>query len=72
MAQGTTGAESRINLSTYDNTTNASNCSLIATDTGDFGATFKINLKTTGANANSQFTPFLIDKTGNTNYIHLH
>jgi hypothetical protein len=41
MAQGATGAMSQLNLSTYDNTINPPNCSLIATDTGSYGATFR-------------------------------
>ena len=65
MGQGNSGATSQLNLSTYDTLTSTPNCSLIATDSGDFGATFKINLKISGANGNSQFTPFSIDKTGN-------
>jgi hypothetical protein len=65
MAQGGAGATSTINLSTYDHTTNAPNCSLIATDTGDFGATFQIKQKLAGANTNGQFTSFIMNVDGN-------
>jgi len=66
MGQGGTGAKSQLNLSTYDTTSsNLSNCSLIATDTGNFGGTFQINLKTPGLITNSQFTPFFINSSGN-------
>jgi hypothetical protein len=65
MGQGGAGATSTINLSTYDTTTNAPNCSLIATDTGDFGATFQIKQKLATADTNAQFTSFIIDKDGN-------
>jgi hypothetical protein len=67
MGSGGTGATSQSNLSTYDHTTNAPNCSLIATDTGTFGATFQIKQKTTGADTNAQFTSFYIDSAGNVN-----
>ena len=64
--QGGQGAKSQLNLSTYDTTSsNLSNCSLIATDTGNFGGTFQINLKTVGAITNTQFTPFYINSSGN-------
>lgn len=65
MGQGGAGATSTINLSTYDHTTNAPNCSLIATDTGDFGATFQIRQKLATADTNAQFTSLIIDKDGN-------
>jgi hypothetical protein len=66
MGQGGIGAKSQLNLSTYDTTSsNLSNCSLIATDTGNFGGTFQINLKTPGLITNSQFTPFFINSSGN-------
>jgi hypothetical protein len=65
MGQGGAGAISQINLSTYDTTTNAPNCSLIATDTGDFGATFQIKQKLATADTNAQFTSFIINKDGN-------
>ena len=65
MAQGGAGATSTLNLSTYDHTTNAPNCSLIATDTGDFGATFQIKQKLAGANTNGQFTSFIMNVDGN-------
>jgi hypothetical protein len=66
MGQGGTGAKSQLNLSTYDTTSsNLSNCSLISTDTGNFGGTFQINLKTPGAITNTQFTPFYINSIGN-------
>ena len=66
MGQGNVGAKSQLNLSTYDTTTsNLSNCSLIATETGNFCGTFQINLKTPGLITNSQFTPFFIDSSGN-------
>jgi hypothetical protein len=66
MGQGGTGAKSQLNLSTYDTTSgNLSNCSLIATDTGNSGGTFQINLKTPGAITNTQFTPFYINSSGN-------
>ncbi len=45
MAQGATGEMSRLNVSTYDDTINPQNCSLIATDTGSFGATFRRTLR---------------------------
>jgi hypothetical protein len=66
QGQGGLGAKSQINLSTYDtSTTNASGCSLIATDDGAYGSTFQINLKTSGANTNTQFTALQINTTGN-------
>jgi hypothetical protein len=65
MAQGGSGATSTLNLTTYNNTTNAPNCSLIATDTGDFGATFQIKQKLATADTNAQFTSLIIDKDGN-------
>jgi hypothetical protein len=65
MAQGGSGAKSILNLTTYDNTTNSTSCSLIATDNGSFGASFQINQKTSGANTNTQFTSFFISPTGN-------
>jgi len=66
QGQGGLGAKSQINLSTYDtSTTNASGCSLIATDDGAYGSTFQINLKTSGANTNTQFTALQINNTGN-------
>ena len=46
MAQGGSGATTQLNLSTYDTTTNLPNCSLIATDNGNYGATFQIKHKT--------------------------
>jgi len=65
MGQGGAGAISQINLSTYDTTTNAPNCSLIATDTGDFGATFQIKQKLAGADTNGQFTSLILNVDGN-------
>jgi len=65
MAQGASGASSTLNLTTYNNTTNAPNCSLSATDTGDYGATFQIKQKLAGADTNGQFTSFIMDKDGN-------
>ncbi len=35
----------QLNLSTSDTTTSLPNCSLIATDTGSFGATFQMEQK---------------------------
>ena len=37
-----------LNLFTFDNQKNAGSCSLIATDIGNFGNTFKISLETAG------------------------
>lgn len=65
MAQGGSGASSTLNLTTYNNTTNAPSCSLSATDTGDYGATFQIKQKLAGADTNGQFTSFIMDKDGN-------
>jgi hypothetical protein len=66
MGQGGVGAKSQLNLSTHDTTSsNLSNCSLIATDNGNFGCTFQINLKTSGIITNAQFTPFYINSIGN-------
>ena len=65
MAQGGAGATSTINLSTYDHTTNSTNCALIATDNGNFGATFQIRQKMEGADTNGLFTSFIMDKDGN-------
>ncbi len=65
MGQGNTGAISQLNLSTYDTTTNAPNCSLVATDSGSYGCTFEIKQKTLGADTNSQFTSLFISSTGN-------
>ena len=67
MAQGSTGATASINLNTFDNSSNPGSCSLIATDTGSYGNTFKINLKTTGLITSSQFTAFYIDNAGKIN-----
>ena len=64
MSQGGSGTTSQLNLTTYDNLTNAAGCSLIATDDGAYGSTFKINLKTTGANTNTQFTALHITNAG--------
>lgn len=58
MGHGNTGASSELNLSTYDQTTNAPNCSLIATDTWSSGATFQIKQKVKS---------FFIDYAGNWN-----
>jgi hypothetical protein len=58
------GTESRMNLSTYNNTKNCIHFSLIATDTGNFRATFNINLNTSEANANSQFTSLFTKTKG--------
>jgi hypothetical protein len=69
MSQGGTGATSQLNLSTYDHTTFLSPCSLIATDNGTFGSTFQIKQKTSGANANAQFTSLSIDASGNSSFI---
>ncbi len=55
----------QLNLASYDSINNAVGCSLIATDDGNFGSSFKINLKTSGAMTNAQFTPFYISNTGN-------
>ena len=65
MAQGNSGATSTINLSTYDTTTNQPNCSISATDNGNYGCTFQIKQKLEGADTNGQFTSFIIDKDGN-------
>ena len=65
MAQGGSGATTQLNLSTYDTTTNLPNCSLIATDNGNYGATFQIKQKTAGADANAQFTSLYINASGN-------
>ena len=65
MAQGASGASSRLNLTTYNNTTNAPNCSLIATDDGSYGCTFQLRQKLSGADTNGQFTSFIMDKDGN-------
>ncbi len=66
MAQGAAGATSALNLFTFDNATNEGSCSLIATDTGSYGNTFKINLKTSGGTITTgQFTALFIDNTGN-------
>ena len=63
--QGGSNAICQINLATYDYTSFLPNCSLIATDTGNFGSTFEIKQKKDGANSNSQFTSLFINKTGN-------
>jgi hypothetical protein len=68
MAQGGAGATSTINLSTYDhtvNSTNSTNCALIATDNGDYGATFQIRQKLAGADTNGLFTSFIMNVDGN-------
>jgi hypothetical protein len=65
MAQGGSGASSTLNLTTYNNTTNAPNCSLSATDDGSYGCTFQIKQKLSGADTNAQFTSFIMDKDGN-------
>ena len=67
MGQGGVGATSALNLSTFDNATNDGSCSLIATDTGNYGNTFKINLKTSGGTvATGQFTALFLDNTSGT------
>jgi hypothetical protein len=63
--QGSAGAKSQINLSTYEEGVNAPTCSLIATDDGNFSSSFQINLKTVGSITNSQFTAFQINTSGN-------
>ena len=45
MGQGGTNATASINLNAFDNGVHAGACSLIATDTGSYGSTFKINSK---------------------------
>jgi hypothetical protein len=65
MAQGGSGATSTINLSTYDHTTNSTNCALIATDNGNFGSTFQIRQKLAGADTNGLFTSFIMNVDGN-------
>ena len=42
--QGNKGAMAQLNLSASDTTTSLPNCSLIATDTGFFGATFQMEV----------------------------
>ena len=42
--QGNKGAMAQLNLSSSDTTTSLPNCSLIATDTGFFGATFQMEV----------------------------
>jgi len=69
MGQGGAGATSQLNLSTYDHTTFLSPCSLIATDNGTFGSSFQIKQKTSGANANAQFTSLSIDASGTVNIV---
>jgi hypothetical protein len=64
ICQGNVGAKSQINLSTFDVGDNQSNCSIIATDNGNFGATFQINQKTSGAITNTQFTSLFINASG--------
>jgi hypothetical protein len=64
MGQGNLGAKSQINLSTFDVGDNQSNCSIIATDNENFGATFQINQKTSGAIRNTQFTSLYINTSG--------
>ena len=59
-----TTATAQLNLSTYDTLTNSGNCSLIATES-NYGASFQINQKTSGAIGNSQFTSFYISPSGN-------
>jgi hypothetical protein len=65
MGQGGGGATSTINLSTYDHTTNSTNCALVATDSGNFGATFQIRQKLAGADTNGLFTSFIMNVDGN-------
>jgi hypothetical protein len=62
---GGLGSISQINLSTYDEGANQSSCSILATDNGNFGATFQINQKTSGAITNTQFTSLFINASGN-------
>ena len=64
MAQGGGTAKSQIDLATFDNPLYPSSCSLIATDNGNGGNSFQINLKTSGNINNTQFTPFYISPTG--------
>jgi hypothetical protein len=53
------------NLGTYlPSAGNAYNCSLTSTDDGFFGSSFAIKLKTSGAMANTQFTPLAISASG--------
>jgi len=63
--QGGAGAKSQINLSVYDPGIYANACTLLAIDDGQFGAIFKINLKTTGSITNGQFTALNIGNNGN-------
>jgi hypothetical protein len=65
--QGGGDAKCQMNLSTYDEGSNASSCSIIAIDDGSYGNTFQINLKTSGSITNSQFTALQINPGGNVN-----
>jgi len=66
MGQGGAAATASLNLFTFDNAANAGSCSIIATDMGSYGNTFKINLKTAGGTITTgQFTALFIDSTGN-------
>ena len=62
---GGSGAIARLNLSTYDFTTNEPPCSIITTDDGNFGSSFDIRLKTPGALANSQTSALFIKNDRN-------
>jgi len=59
--QGNKGAMAQLNLSASDTTTSLPNCSLIATDTGSFGATFQMEQKKAGTDAKGQFKSLHID-----------
>jgi hypothetical protein len=60
--QGNKGVMAQSNLSTSDTTTSLPNCSLLATDTGSFGATFQIKQKKrAGTDAKEQFKSLYID-----------
>jgi hypothetical protein len=47
------GSQCIMNLSTYVYSLNASPCSIVVTDDGNFGCSFAINQKTKGAITNS-------------------
>ena len=58
------GAVTRLDLSAYDNTTFEPSCSFIITDDTAYSSSLNIKIKTSGANANSQFSALFIKPDG--------
>lgn len=64
MGQGGVGAKSQINLSTFDEAANAADCSIVATDLGNFTCNLDFKIKLPGAIGNTQVTLFRVANNG--------